>query len=90
MDLQALITSVAKYGVAAVLLSFLVYEMGTTLPEIQAQHVLMMERIEANGERISSIITSSEARDYRQLQILRAICLILAANQKEINLCNPQ
>ena len=87
--MSPLFTAVGKYGAATAIAIYLVWMLANKLPVIEAQHTMMDAEITAMAAKVETVVQTSEKRDLRQLQMLRAICLILAANQKEINLCNP-
>ena len=85
----SIIAAISKYGVAAVLLAYLVYVMANTLPTLLAKTTeIAVQHEQIRGEFIY-LSSKVEERDTNTQKILRGICLILAQSQQDKNLCNP-
>ncbi len=85
----SLIANVSKYGVAAILLTYLVYMMANTLPMLQAKTIELIQQHEQMRGDISLVSRKVDESTGNTQKLLRGICLILASTQQDKQLCNP-
>lgn len=86
--MNTLLVAIGKYGLGTVLAGFLVWQLASRLPVIEAQHVTILGNEDTMQQSLSDIVQGNKEAAANSQRIMRSICLILASSQKEIQTCN--